>query len=100
MRDIHRKTGMLVDPHSAIGLAAAMEARKKAKKGGTPIVALATAHPAKFPDAVAEATGIRPALPAHLSHLLAAKERLSELPNDLGKVQDFVLSHTRLGHNQ
>ena len=64
------------------------------------IVALATAHPAKFPDAVEQATGIRPALPPHLAHLLAAKERLSELPNDLAKVQDFVLAHTRLGHNR
>lgn len=100
MREIHQKTGMLVDPHSAIGLAAAMAARKQAKKPGTPIVALATAHPAKFPDAVEQATGIRPALPAHLAHLLEAKERLSELPNDLAKVQDFVLAHTRLGHNR
>jgi threonine synthase len=100
MRDIHQKTGMLVDPHSAIGLAAAMAARKQAKTSATPIVALATAHPAKFPDAVEQATGIRPALPAHLCHLLEAKERLSELPNDLAKVQEFVLAHTRLGHNR
>lgn len=100
MRDIHARTGMLVDPHSAIGLATALDARKAAKKSGTPIVALATAHPAKFPDAVEQATGIRPSLPAHLAHILSAKERLSELPNDLGKVQDFVLSHTQLGHNR
>lgn len=100
MREIHKRTGMLVDPHSAIGVAAALEQRKGRKAGGTPTIALATAHPAKFPDAVEKATGIRPALPAHLSDLLARKERLSELPNDLNKVQDYVLAHTRLGHNR
>ncbi|WP_374375377.1 threonine synthase [Dongia sp.] len=100
MRDIHRRTGMLVDPHSAIGIAAALDARKGQKNSATPIIALATAHPAKFPDAVEQATGIRPALPPHLAHLMTAKERLSELPNDLRRVQDFVLAHTRLGHNK
>lgn len=100
MRDIHQRTGMLVDPHSAIGLAAALAARKGQKDNATPVIALATAHPAKFPDAVEQATGIRPALPPHLAHLMTAKERLSELPNDLGRVQDFVLAHTRLGHNK
>ena len=100
MRDIHRRTGMLVDPHTAIGIAAALAQRKHGKASGTPTIALATAHPAKFPDAVARATGIRPALPAHLSDLLARKERLSELPNELKKVQDYVLAHTRLGHNR
>ncbi|MDY0871388.1 threonine synthase [Dongia rigui] len=100
MRDVHKRTGMLVDPHSAIGLAAALEARISGKGSATPTIALATAHPAKFPDAVEKATGIRPALPAHLADLLSRKERLSELPNDLGKVQDYVLAHTRLGHNR
>ena len=100
MRDIHKRIGMLVDPHSAIGIAAALEQRKGRKADGTPTIALATAHPAKFPDAVEKATGIRPALPAHLSDLLTRKERLSELPNDLKKVQDYVLANTRLGHNR
>jgi threonine synthase len=100
MRDVHKRTGVLVDPHSAIGLAAALEQRKAGKPSATPTIALATAHPAKFPDAVEKATGIRPALPAHLADLLSRKERLSELPNDLGKVQDYVLAHTRLGHNR
>ncbi|WP_374384387.1 threonine synthase [Dongia sp.] len=99
MRDMYKRTGMLIDPHSAIGLAAAMAAGK-GRKNATPTIALATAHPAKFPDAVEKATGIRPALPAHLADLLGRKERLSELPNDLKKVQDYVLAHTRLGHNR
>jgi threonine synthase len=100
MRDIHKRTGMLVDPHSAIGIAAALAERKAGKADATPTIALATAHPAKFPDAVEKATGIRPPLPAHLADLLGRKERLSELPNDLNKVQDYVLAHTRLGHNR
>jgi len=100
MRDIHRKTGMLVDPHSAIGIMAALEERKGKRSDGMPTIALATAHPAKFPDAVEKATGIRPALPAHLADLLDRRENLAELPNELGKVQDYVLAHTRLGHNR
>ncbi|TDQ82416.1 L-threonine synthase [Dongia mobilis] len=100
MRDVHRRTGMLVDPHSAIGLAAALDARRSAAKSATPIISLATAHPAKFPDAVEQATGIRPALPSHLAHLMSARERLTDLPNDLARVQDFVLANTRLGHNR
>ena len=100
MREIHKRTGYLADPHSAIGLAAALEARQKAKGDSVPVIALATAHAAKFPDAVEQATGIRPGLPPHLAHLMSAKERLTELPNDLAKIQDFVRSHTRLGHNK
>lgn len=100
MRDIYRRTGMLIDPHSAIGLAAALETRKANKSKNTPTVALATAHPAKFPEAVEKATGIRPSLPPHLADLLSRKERFSELPKDLKKVQDYVLANTRLGHNR
>jgi threonine synthase len=64
------------------------------------MVALATAHPAKFPDAVEAATGIRPALPPALSDLMSRRERTEVLPNDLGAVQGFVREHVRaLGHN-
>ena len=94
MRDIHRRTGLLIDPHSAIGVAAA-EAMRKDKS--IPVVALATAHPAKFPDAVEKATGIRPALPSHLGDLLTRRERYDILPNDLARVQDYVLAHRRSG---
>ena len=55
-----------------------------------PIVALATAHPAKFPDAVERATGVRPALPPRLADLYEREERLSVLPNDPAQVRDFV----------
>lgn len=94
MRELHRRTGMLIDPHSAIGIAAA-EAMRRDKS--IPVVALATAHPAKFPDAVEKATGVRPPLPAFLGDLMTRRERYDILPKDLGKVQDYVLAHRRSG---
>ncbi|MCC7305113.1 MAG: threonine synthase, partial [Alphaproteobacteria bacterium] len=56
----------------------------------SPAVVLATAHPAKFPEAVEKATGHHPALPGHLGGLLQKREIFSVLPNDLKKVQDFI----------
>jgi threonine synthase len=79
-------TGILVDPHTAVGLGAAAQRRHRA----VPMVTLATAHPAKFPDAVERATGIRPPLPAHLADLLDRPERIATLPNDLAKIEAFV----------
>lgn len=86
-------TGYILDPHTAVGLAGAKEIT--AITNGA-VVLLATAHPAKFPDAVEKAIGIRPALPAHLSDLFTRKEYLSEHSNDLKTVQDFVRAHTRV----
>jgi threonine synthase len=83
-----KATGELLDPHSATGFAAAL----RAKAGTSPMVTLATAHPAKFPEAVEKASGIRPHLPQRLSHLLNAKERFTILPNSATAVRDFVLS--------
>ena len=57
---------------------------------GVPVVTLATAHPAKFPDAVERATGLRPQLPTALADLFERPERIERLPNDLVAVQDFV----------
>jgi threonine synthase len=91
---VYSSTGMLVEPHSAIGIAAG----RAAHSAGVPIVALATAHPAKFPDAVERATGVRPALPAHLADLLSRPERSTSLPNDLAAVQRFVESVSRVPH--
>jgi threonine synthase len=59
------------------------------------MLTLATAHPAKFPDAVERATGIRPELPAHLANLFDLPERTVDLPNDLGAVEAFVASTSR-----
>ena len=58
-------------------------------------VTLATAHPAKFPDAVEKATGVRPPLPAHLADLFELPERFTVLPNDLAAVQQFVATTFR-----
>jgi threonine synthase len=85
--------GYLLDPHTAIGVASGREAL--AKSPSVPMVVLGTAHPAKFPDAVEAATGVRPALPAHLSDLLERKERTTVLPRDQAGIEAFVRAHAR-----
>jgi threonine synthase len=89
-----RETGELLDPHSAIAVAAM---RAEGGEPGIPRVALACAHPAKFPDAVERATGRRPALPPHLADLLSRPERINYLPNDLAAVTAFVAARSRRG---
>ena len=84
---LHDTCGYLVDPHSAIGIAAA-RARPPAR--GVPTVAMATAHPAKFPDAIEQAIGIRPELPPRLADLMTRPERFVVLPNDLAAVEANV----------
>ncbi len=90
---VHAETGMLIDPHTATGVGAA-----RRLGGAHPIVTTATAHPAKFPDAVERATGVRPALPDHLADLFERPERTVSLPNDLAAVQTFVASVSRTPH--
>jgi threonine synthase len=85
MAEILRTTGELIDPHTAVGVAAGRRCRPSPK---IPLVALATAHPAKFPDAVRAATGVAPALPARLADLGRRTERFLLLPNDLAAVRD------------
>ncbi|MDX2143995.1 MAG: threonine synthase [Rhodospirillaceae bacterium] len=92
IKSIHAATGQILDPHSVIGVHAA--ARSKVEPG-TPIVALATAHPAKFPDAVEAAMGQRPALPAKLAGLMDKPEKFTQLPNDLGQLKAFVRQYAR-----
>lgn len=89
IRRIHEEHGVLVDPHTAVGIAAAVAARRSM---ATPMVAVATAHPAKFPDAVEQATGIRPALPARLADLLEREEHYDGLPNSVEAIRAYVLS--------
>ena len=84
---VRRRTGELLDPHSVIGVAAA-EAHLDRVAG--PIVALATAHPAKFPDAVERASGVRPQLPPRLADLYEREERMQTLPKDLAAIQEEV----------
>ena len=87
IRRLHDACGYIADPHSAIGIAAA---RACPPAHGVPVVALATAHPAKFPDAIEQATGIRPALPPRLADLMSRPERFVVLPNDLAAVEANV----------
>lgn len=87
MRIACERSNMLLDPHTAIGLAAAHAAGLPAE---IPIVTLATAHPAKFPDAVERATGIRPSLPRRIGDLFEREERCVTLPGDLATVQAYI----------
>ena len=83
--------GQIIDPHTAVALAAA---RDSVLDPAIPIVTLATAHPAKFGDAVIAATGQNPALPARLGNLFDREERCTHLPGDYDMVRDFVLAAT------
>jgi threonine synthase len=91
----YKSTGMLIDPHSAVAVAAA-RARLAEDDGTTPMVALATAHPAKFADAVERATGVRPPLPPALAEIMERKEQVTVLPNDTIVVARFIRERARL----
>ncbi len=82
---VHRETGRLIDPHTAVGVAAADRIESKA-----PVVILSTAHPAKFPNAVKRATGVSPPLPPRLQGLYDGVERVSILPNDQLRLRAFI----------
>ena len=90
MKDVYQKSGMLIDPHTAVGLSAARQSKGTNYPKSQSIITLATAHPAKFPDAVRRATGQTPVLPEHLADLMSRPERIISLPNDLQAVQTFV----------
>lgn len=90
MRWALQNCGELIDPHTAIGLHAA---REFGKKHDVPVVTLATAHPAKFPDAVAEATGMQPQLPERVGDLFTREEHYVRLPGDYDAVAAFVAEH-------
>ncbi len=90
MRWVHDRAGQIIDPHTAIGLAAA---RASTLPPDVPLVTLATAHPAKFPDAVDAACGVRPALPARIGDLFARQERYDTRPATLDAIKDYVKAH-------
>ncbi len=92
--ETYARTGMLIDPHSAVAVGAA-QAELAAKRDGVPMVALACAHPAKFPDAVERATGTRPPLPAALADLFERPERITVLPIDQRVVTTYLRAHAR-----
>jgi threonine synthase len=88
IRDIHEASGILVDPHTAIGIAAA-RALQPAEPDG-PIVAVATAHPAKFPDAVRRATGVAPRLPDRLADLFRKPEQYHIIGADVTALRNTI----------
>ncbi len=83
----YKETGIVIDPHSAIAVEAA---RRSELPEDVAIVALASAHPAKFPEAVLEATGIHPELPPNLADLMHRAERITHLPADIDRVRNFI----------
>jgi threonine synthase len=85
--DCRKRYGETLDPHSAVGFAVAQQHRRDPK---VPMVVLATAHPAKFPDAVQKATGERPKLPPRLADLLTRTERVDGLPNDVAALKALI----------
>src|SRR6266566_4378508 len=89
---IYKENGIVIDPHTAVGITAAEKLGAELKG---PVVALATAHPAKFPGAVVQAIGKPVELPPHLSDLLAREERYTVLPNAKAAVEAFVMERTR-----
>jgi threonine synthase len=93
MARAYRDSDLVIDPHSAIGVGAAR--RTLAASPATPVIALGTAHPAKFPDAVERATGVRPSLPAHLADLMDRKETIVVLPNSRSAVADYLRQTAR-----
>lgn len=92
IRHVHATSGYLIDPHTAVAMAAA---RKTQHDPAVPTVVLSTAHPAKFPDAVEAAAGLRPGLPDWLGNLMERTEHMAHLPADQAAVESFVLAHTR-----
>ena len=91
IRRVADETGIVLDPHTAVGVAVA----EKNRKGNVPMVTLATAHPAKFPDAVESACGIRPELPEWARGILAAPERYDTRPADLAAVEEAIEARSR-----
>ncbi|MFT7558925.1 MAG: threonine synthase [Flavobacteriales bacterium] len=93
IRDVFEKSGYLVDPHTAIGIQAG---RKTRRTKSTPMIALATAHPAKFPEAVRKAGQSEdPALPLHMKDLFEREEKYTVLDLDADTVRSFVADNTR-----
>jgi threonine synthase len=90
---VWQEAGYLIDPHTAVAVHAARKALVAAP--GVPMIALSTAHPAKFGDAVEAAAGIRAPLPAHLAELMDRAERFTVLANDQAAVETFIRAHAR-----
>lgn len=91
IKNIYQDAHYLLDPHSAVGVAVAQHH----KSTSSPMITLATAHPAKFPDAVQAASGINPPLPVFLADLHQREERFERMANDQTDLQNFISTRTR-----
>jgi len=91
IREVCETSGLIMDPHSAVGLHVA----RRFHSPSSPMVTLATAHAAKFPAAVKSACGIDPALPSWLSDLMNREEHFDILPSDLDTVETYIERHAR-----
>ena len=91
IREMLSANSYLLDPHTAT----AVHVASRNAAGETPMIVLATAHPAKFPASVEAACGVRPELPARLADLMSAKERFTVLPSDLKMLEDHISRHAR-----
>jgi len=89
--DCHKRSGYLADPHTAVGIAVA----RRFSGGATPVITLATAHPAKFPAAVKAAANVEPGLPVWLTDLHEKPERMDVLENDQDAVETYIKGRTR-----
>ena len=92
IRTTLRETSRLIDPHTAVGLAVA---EKETRDRAVPMIVLGTAHPAKFPEAVEAACGVRPGLPDWLSDLPERPERATAMPVDQAAIEKFILAASR-----
>ncbi len=93
-----RESNFLADPHTAVGISAAHNA--KARTLESPLVVLGTAHPAKFPAAIERATGMRPDLPGHLAGLFERQEKFAILPNDQHEIERFIRARAARASNR
>ncbi len=93
IQETYESTGEILDPHTAVGLSAALAHQDQIN---SPIVALACAHAAKFPDAVEKAINFRPPLPTKMRYLFECKEIVTELPNELSTLQSFIRNHAKI----
>jgi len=87
----YARTGQILCPHSAVGVKVAGEQ----PRSGAPMISLATAHPAKFPDAVEAATGVRPPLPKRMADLYERPERVTEVENDTGALESLIMERIK-----
>jgi threonine synthase len=96
IKSLEAASGYLADPHTAVGISAA---QRSARRSGTPMITLATAHPAKFPDAIRQAIGRVPPEPAIVARQRTLPERVTALPADAAAIARHVETHRRAGRS-